>query len=80
MREAIISHLSCRLLRHTDAEIAMLRSRVPKKRIFLTNEERERLLELGEAIGSEAASLIAIVSGRDNVLIVAQIPWRPLAW
>ena len=25
-----------------DAEIAMLRSRVPRKRIFLTNEERNR--------------------------------------
>lgn len=47
-----------------DAEIAMLRSRVPKKRIFLTNEERERLMELGEAIGSEASKLISIVSGR----------------
>lgn len=47
-----------------DAEIAMLRCRVPKKRIFLSNEERERLLELGEAIGSEAAGLISIVSGR----------------
>ena len=34
-----------------DAEIAMLRSRVPLKRIFLSNEERQRLLELGEAIG-----------------------------
>ena len=47
-----------------DAEIAMLRSRVPLKRIFLSNEERERLLELGEAIGPEASKLISIVSGR----------------
>lgn len=47
-----------------DAEIAMLRARVPKKRIFLTNEERERLLELGEAIGPNATKLTSIVSGR----------------
>lgn len=47
-----------------NAEIAMLRARVPKKRIFLTNEERERLLELGEAIGPNATKLISIVSGR----------------
>lgn len=47
-----------------DAELAMLRSRVPKKRIFLSNEERERLLELGEGIGPEVTKLISIVSGR----------------
>lgn len=33
------------------AENEMLRKRVPKDRIFLDNEERERLLKLGEAIG-----------------------------
>lgn len=53
-----------RMIELRDAEIAMLRSRVPKKRIFLTNEERERLLELGEAIGPSIVNLISIVSGR----------------
>ena len=33
------------------AENEMLRTRVPKKRIFLKREERERLLKLGAAIG-----------------------------
>lgn len=53
-----------RLVELRDAEIAMLRARVPEKRIFLSNEERQRLLELGEAIGAEASKLISIVSGR----------------
>ena len=47
-----------------DAELAMLRARVPKQRIFLTNEERERLLELGEGIGPDITKLISIVSPR----------------
>ena len=47
-----------------DAELAMLRARVPKQRIFLTNEERERLLELGKGIGPDITKLISIVSPR----------------
>ncbi len=42
----------------------MLRKRVPKKHIFLDNEERERLLKLGEAMGSEVLKLITIVHPR----------------
>lgn len=46
------------------AENEMLRKRIPKKRIFLDNEERERLLKLGEAIGRGVLQLITIVSAR----------------
>ena len=46
------------------AEIEMLRVRVPKKRIFLDNDERERLLKLGEAIGPGVLKLITIVHPR----------------
>ena len=46
------------------AENEMLRRRVPKKRIFLNNNERERLLKLGEAIGPEVCKLITIVHPR----------------
>ena len=46
------------------AENEMLRKRVPKKHIFLTNEERERLLKLGDAIGSGVLKLITIVHPR----------------
>ena len=46
------------------AENEMLRTRVPKKRIFLKRDERERLLKLGAAIGPAASKLIAIVHGR----------------
>ena len=51
-------------LERRDAEIAMLRSRVPKKRIFLTNDERERLLKLGEAMEKGVLQLVTIVSPR----------------
>ena len=46
------------------AENEMLRQRVPKKRIFLKREERERLLKLGIAIGPSVYKLITIVHGR----------------
>ena len=46
------------------AELEMLRKRVPKKRIFLDNEEKERLLKLGEAIGPGISKLITIVHPR----------------
>ncbi|QDS99305.1 integrase core domain-containing protein [Adhaeretor mobilis] len=46
------------------AENEMLRKRIPKKRIFLENEERERLLKLGEAIGRGVLQVITIVSSR----------------
>ena len=46
------------------AENEMLRRRVPKKRIFLKQEERERLLKLGTAIGPGARKLITIVHHR----------------
>ena len=45
------------------AENEMLRRRVPKK-IFLDNDERERLLKLGEAIGPGVCKLITIVHPR----------------
>jgi len=46
------------------AENEMLRQRVPKQRIFLKQEERERLLKLGAAIGPSASKLITIVHRR----------------
>jgi putative transposase len=46
------------------AENEMLRKRVPKKRIFLTKTERERLIKLGKAIGSAVAKLITVVHPR----------------
>ncbi len=44
------------------AEMRMLRNRIPQKRIFLTPEEKQELLELGEPIGSGLKHLISIVS------------------
>lgn len=46
------------------AENEMLRKRVPKKRIILNDDERERLLKLGEAIGPRVTKLITIVCPR----------------
>jgi len=40
------------------------RNRVPQKRIFLKRDERERLLELGAAIGPGVSKLITIVHSR----------------
>ena len=46
------------------SENEMLRRRVPRQRIFLKREERERLLKLGTAIGPGAYKLITIVHPR----------------
>ncbi|QDT68766.1 Integrase core domain protein [Planctomycetes bacterium MalM25] len=46
------------------AELEMTRARVPQSRIFLKDEERQRLLELGEGIGSDALKLVSIVHPR----------------
>ena len=46
------------------AENERLRRRVPKKRIFLKREEKERLLKLGTAIGPDISKLIIIVHQR----------------
>lgn len=53
-----------RQLEFLKAENEMLRKRVPKQRIFLKREERERLLKLGTAIGPGAAKLVSIVHKR----------------
>jgi putative transposase len=46
------------------AENEMLRKRVPKKRIFLSRKERDRLIELGKGIGPGVRHLITIVHAR----------------
>lgn len=46
------------------AENEMLRIRVPKKHIVLQNDERERLIKLGEAVGPGILKLISIVHPR----------------
>lgn len=48
------------------AENEMLGKRVPKQRIFLDNEERERLSRLGDAIGTGVLKLIMIVHPRTD--------------
>ncbi|MEN1681373.1 MAG: integrase, partial [Planctomycetota bacterium] len=40
------------------------RKQVEKERIFLTNEKRQRLLELGGGIGSDALQVMSIVHPR----------------
>ena len=46
------------------AELEMTRVRVPQSRIFLSNDERQRLLERGDGIGSDALKLVSIVHPR----------------
>lgn len=48
------------------AENKMLRLRFFKKRFFLSNDERERLLKLGEATGPEVLKHIMIVHQRKD--------------
>ena len=45
-------------------ELELTRSHVPKSRIFLTNEERQRLLELGDGIGPDVLKIVSIVHPR----------------
>ncbi len=55
------------LRRHIEflqAENEMLRKRVPKQKIFLDDDERERLVKLGVAIGPGILKLISIVHPR----------------
>ena len=44
------------------AENQILRQRVPKKRIFLSDDEKTRLIDLGSAIGPALKHLLTIVS------------------
>ena len=46
------------------AENEMLRKRVGKKRIFLTGEEKAKLVKLGHAVGTALQQLITIVTYR----------------
>ncbi|MEM8865687.1 MAG: integrase, partial [Planctomycetota bacterium] len=46
------------------AELEMTRARVPQSRIFLKDEERQRLLELGDGISSDVLKLVSIVHPR----------------
>jgi putative transposase len=69
--EPLLFFLACctedRLRRQIEflkAENQMLRTRVPKQRIFLSKKERERLLKLGKGIGPGVRHLITIVHPR----------------
>lgn len=46
------------------AENEILRAHIPKQRLFLKNEERERLLKLGDAVGKGVLQIITIVNPR----------------
>lgn len=46
------------------AENEILRAHIPKQRLFLKNEERERLLKLGDSVGKGVLQIITIVSPR----------------
>lgn len=46
------------------AGLEMTRARVPQPHIFLCNEEREQLLELGDGIGSGMLKLVSIAHPR----------------
>jgi hypothetical protein len=43
------------------AENELLRKRVPRQKIYLSHEERDRLLGLGQAIGPAVQHVITIV-------------------
>ena len=48
------------------AENQILRQRVPKKRIFLSDDEKTRLIDLGSAIGPSLKHLLTVVSYATN--------------
>jgi hypothetical protein len=50
-----------KLIEFLKAEIEMLRNRVPQERIFLTPDERARLLKLGMELGPGIRHVITIV-------------------
>jgi putative transposase len=51
-----------RNIEYLKAENEMLRKRVPKQRIWLKSDEKDRLLELALAIGPDVKRLMTIVS------------------
>jgi putative transposase len=53
-----------RQIEFLQAENRMLRKRVPKKRIFLSDEDKKKLMDLGRAIGPALKDLITIVTYR----------------
>jgi len=59
-----VEHQLIRQIEFLQAENRMLRKRVPKKRIFLSTDEKQKLIKLGQAIGPGLRSLITIVTYR----------------
>jgi len=49
-------------IRFLQAQVELMRQKVPGNRVILTPEERSRLLKLGEAVGHKVDDLIGIVS------------------